>query len=400
MPLPAALAFAEQGRFSQQRAFAGDVLYTEGMPALHLYVVKEGEVDLYLVRDEKRTVVDTVRRGQCFGIEPHQAQQLRVHNAAARTYCELHVIDLATLQAATAASPELVRGLLHTLSDRLGVAHELIARRVNFQPELLAYAQLLELVGEATLGRQAAEAGTRRRPRRHDGGPAEVAHAPMQDVVNHAKALLGHSDRHVRACLGRLVSLHVVRMDEGSGAGKELVFAPRDIVSQVRKAVAHAADDERQSPQYLSLDDFAALVDVDRGVLLRKLAAGELAEDVFTFRRDEILRVLDAKGRRYFAQRRIKAPQEFAEVEDLEFADTRALFEAASRMDSFDLAKLLHGQAEGAARSKLLAALSERRRADVEGELQGLQTVDEAEARRLGEQLVKQVKALMLERSG
>lgn len=42
-----ALAFAEKGTFTGMRAFAGDVLYTEGMPNSHMYVIKEGEVDTY-----------------------------------------------------------------------------------------------------------------------------------------------------------------------------------------------------------------------------------------------------------------------------------------------------------------------------------------------------------------
>lgn len=394
MPSLSALPFAAQ--FSQVRAFAGDVLYTEGMPALHLYVVKEGEVDLYLVREEKRTVVETIRRGQCFGIEPHLGQQLRVHNAAARSYCELYVVDLTTVNLAIGASHELAQGMLGTLSERLAAAHELIARRVNFQPELLAYAQLLQLVGQADLGRRAAEGPERGPGRRAPNAAPALARPPLQEVLNHARALFGHSDRHVRACLGKLLSLHVIRIEDERGSGKEVLFSPKDIVPQVRKIVEDAPEADRQSHQYLSLDEFAALVDVDRGVLLKKLAGGEFAEDVFTFRRDEILRVLDTKGRRYFAERRVKPPREFADIGDIEFADARSIFEAVSRMDSFEVAKVLHALGEGDARQKVLAALSTRRRADVESELEGLGTVDPVEAQRLGQALIAQVRQLML----
>lgn len=402
MPTKSALPFAEHGKFSQVRAFAGDVLYTEGMPALHLYVVKEGEIDLYLVRDEKRTVVETLRRGQCFGVELHLGQQLRVHNAAARSYAELYVIDLATVDQAVGASAELAQGMLQTLSERLAAAHELIARRVNFQPELLAYAQMLQLVGQADLARQAAEPqrGPGRGPAaRAATAPAGAARPPLQDVVNHARALFGHSDRHVRACLGKLVSLHLVRVDDEHGDGKALLYSPKDIVAQVRKVVAEAPETDRQSHQYLSLDEFAALVDVDRGTLLKKLAGGDFAEDVFTFRREEILRVLDTKGRRYFNERRLKPPREFSDIGDIEFADARSIFEVVSKVDSFDLAKLLHALGEGEARQKILSALSTRRREDVQADLAGLQQVDPVEVQRLGHDLIAQVKATMLQKA-
>ena len=45
------LQFARESACSQLRAFAGDVLYKEGMPATNLYLIREGEVDLFLVRD-------------------------------------------------------------------------------------------------------------------------------------------------------------------------------------------------------------------------------------------------------------------------------------------------------------------------------------------------------------
>ena len=392
-----ALAYAEAGGFSQMRAFAGDVLYTEGMPALHLYVVKEGEVDLFLMRDEKRTVVETLRRGQCFGFEPHLAQPVRLHGAAARSFCELYVVDNPSAMQALAPASDLLWGLLLTASERLAAAHELVARRVSFQPELLAYAQLLQLAGLAEPGPAAeSAAATRRRPGATEA-PA-LARPLVQTIVNQAKLLFGHSDRHVRACLGKLASLHLVRLDDGP-QGKQLVYAPRDILAQVRKAVAGDTEAPRQSHQYLNLDDFAALVEVDRGTLLRKLAGGEFAEDLFTFRREEILRLLDSKGRRFFAERKLKAPAEFEVLEDLEFADARAVFDAVARLDSFDLAQLLHGLAEGGARTKILGSLSARRRSEVESELEGLAAVDAIEAQRLGQALVQEVRDAMLRKA-
>jgi CRP-like cAMP-binding protein len=411
MTTSSALPFAQQGRFSQVRAFAGDVLFTEGMPAPHLYVVKEGVVDLYLVREDKRTVIETLGRGQCFGIEPHLAQPVRLHSAAARSYCELYVIDAATLASAITASPELTQGMLDTLSQRLSAAHEAIAQRVNYQPELLVYAELLSLVGLADLGRRAGATGGGTRPgsraqghfNGHGHGQSHngpvLARPPVQDVLNHARLLLGHSDRHARHLLARLHSQHLIRYEDEKGQGRQVVFAPRDIVAQARRIVADEAQVERQSHQYLGLDELAALVDVDRGVLLRKLAAGDFAEDVFTFRRAEILHVLDTKGRRYFAERKLKPPQEFSEIADVEYADTRSIFEAVSRVDAYDLAKVLQPLGEGEARQKILGALSSRRRTEVEAELQTMTAVDEIEAQRLGAALITQVRSAMLQKA-
>lgn len=400
MPKMSALQFAEQGQFSQVRAFAGDVLYTEGMPSPHLYVVKDGEVDLFVVRDEKRTVIETLRKGQCFGLDPHDLNRPRAQGAAARTYCELYVIDNTTMGRCIEASPDLVQSVLDTLSERLAVAHELIATRVNYQPELLVYAQLLYLVGQADIGRQAvqaAQAGARSDAA--TASAAAVARPLLQELVNQARLMFGHSDRHIRGCLGKFISLHLVRLEDDRGGQRRLAYAPRDIVAQVRKVLGDDVDKDKSTPQYLSLDEFAALVEVDRGVLLKKLAAGEFADEVFTFRRAEIMRLLDDKGRRYFAERKGKKPADFSDIADIEFADRRSIFAAVSKMDSFDLAKVLHGLDAGEARNKLLGALSARRREDVEQDLKDVADIDPVEAQQIGSQLIHHVKAAMLQQA-
>lgn len=390
MPTESILHFAERGQYSQVRAFAGEVLYTEGMPALNMYVVKDGEIDLYLVRDEKRTVVETLKKGQCFGIEPHLATQSRLHNAAARTYCELFLIDTRTVSDSVDGCPDLAHSMLTTLSERLSVAHKLIATRVNYQPDLLIYAQLLYLLGMADLGKQATAPAAR-------GAQATpgLAKPLLQDVMINARLMFGHSDKHIRGCLAKLLTLHIVRVEDG-GNGKQILFSPKDVVSQVRNIVSSDVDGDKLTYEYISVDEFAAILDIDRKLILRKLAAGEFADDIFTFRRAEILRVLNEKGRRFFLERKIKAPADFSDVTDLEFADAKSVFTVVSKIDTLDLAKVISTLEEGAVKSKIMGSLSARRREELESDLKDMGPVDPMDAQRIGKGIVDEIKALML----
>ena len=303
-------------------------------------------------------------------------------------------MDNETVADAVSASPDLVRSLLDTQSERLSVAHALIATRVNHQIELLIYAQLLQLLGQADIGKPAPSMR---------GGPAAqsapLARPLLQDVFNNARLMFGHSDTHIRACLGKLLALHLIRIEDERGGGKQVLFAPKDIVAQVRKAVSQDSDADKQTYEYVSVGEFADLVEVDRAVLLRKLAAGEFADDVFTFRRAEILRLLNAKGKRFFADRQIKPPAEFSDVADLEFADAKSIFAVVSKVDSYDLAKVLSGLDDEAVRAKVLGALSRRRRDEVESDLKDMGPVDPMEAQQIGNALVAEVKALMLQQA-
>ena len=392
MPKESALQFAERGQYSQARAFAGEVLYTEGMSASHMYVIKDGEVDLYLVRDEKRTVVETLKKGQCFGIEPHLASQVRIHNAAARTYCELFLIDIKAVNAAIAETPNLVQSMLDTMSERLSVAHKVIATRVNYQPDLLIYARLLYLLGNADLAKQGVPAA-----RGAASAKAAVARPLLQDVFTNARLLFGHSDKHIQGCMSKLMRLHIIRVEDESGSGKQVVFSPKDIVGQVRNVVSTDEDNDKMAYEYVSVDEFAALVEVDRALVLRKLAGGEFADDIFTFRRAEILRLLNEKGKRFFVERKIKSPSEFSDVMDLEFADQKSIFAAVSKVDTYMLAKVITGLEEGVVRTKILGALSQRRREEVEADLKDITNVDPMEAQQIGQAIVAEVKALMLQ---
>lgn len=387
-PLP----IDELKHYSQQRAYAGDVLYTEGMPCNHMYVIKEGEVDIYMVREEKRVVIDTLGRGQCFGMTPQLLNGRRTTNAVARSYCEFYLVDLDSLDDDLAATPRLIRGILDTLARRVSRAGELIATRVNYQPELLVYAQLLQLLGQG-------EAGAARKGQRTAGTAERLVSVALPDVFAYGRNLLGHSDVHIRSILGKLLMLHLVQVDDDTrDGGKRLRYAPLEIVARARKVAGSETEQGKLDFEYISVDEFAELVEVERGQLLKKLARDEFSQELFTFRKSEVLRLLDLKGRKFFVERKIKHASEFADVEDLEFADQKSLVEVLAKVDALDLARMLQGHEDEALRGRILGCLPRAKREEVESEIGTFGNLDPVEVTRIGKSLVAQVQEKMLQR--
>lgn len=387
---PADLPIDDDLAATQLRAYAGDVLYTEGMPSGHLYVIKEGEVDLYMVREEKRVVVETLSRGHVFGATPQLLNGRRTDNAVAKTYCEFYLVDAEGLDTALRRTPKLLRGILQTLAMRASRASEVIASRVNFQPEILTYAQLLSLVGAAQLPAPARKADAR--------GSAQpvIARPALASVFAQARQLFGHSDVHIRHILGKLLMLHLIQLDEERDGSKCIVFSPGDIVARARKAGEADADNGKLEYEYISVDDFAAMVDVDRNRVLQKLARNELTEDLFTFRKSEVIRLLDEKGKKFFQERRVKTPEEFCDINDIEFADANSIQAVLSRIDAYDLGKVLQLVEEEAVRDRILGNLPRAKRSEIESET--FERVDEIEARLIGEGIIKAVQEKMLAR--
>lgn len=381
----------EDGRFTQQRFYAGDVIFTEGMSSSHMYVIKEGEVDIYMIREEKRVVVESLVRGQCFGMAPRLLSANRATNAAARTYCELYLVENDKLDEALYSTPKLVRGILRTLAEQAGVANELIATRVNYQPDILVYAQLLYILGIADIGKLKAEAVS---------AQAHSAQAcpALSDVFNSARALLGHSDAHIRGSIGKLAMLHLIRIADEKGNGKRVFFAPKDIVGQARKIASADKDHGKLDYEYINVDEFSALVDVDRAIILKKLAGGEFAEDIFIFRKSEIMRLLNDKGRKFFIDRKIKSAEDFTEIADIEFADQKSCFEVISRCDVYDLAKLIGSSDDLIVKSKIVACLSRAKQEELESDLSGLKPVDPIEVQQIGKAIIQDIKEKMLKR--
>lgn len=379
----------ESGHYTQQRAYAGDIIYTEGMACSHMYVVKEGEVDIYMIREEKRVVVETLGRGQCFGMAPRLLNGSRTNNAVAKTYCELYLINNETLDNDLRETPKLIRGILRTLAEQATAANELIATRVNYQPDILVYAQLLYILGIADIGKHNAEA---------KGAQSALASPALSEVFSSARALLGHSDVHIRNSVGTLMMLHLIRIDDEKGNGKRVIFAPKDIVSQARKIASSHKDQGKLDYEYINVDEFSALVDVERATLLKKLAGSEFAEDIFTFRKTEVMRLLNDKGRKFFAERKIKSPEEFTDIADIEFADQKSVFEVISRCDLYDLAKLLSTAEEQIVKTKILGALPRAKREEIESDLASMPAVDPIEVLQIGKGIIQGIKDAMMKR--
>jgi CRP-like cAMP-binding protein len=381
----------EDGGLTQQRFYAGDVIFTEGMSSSHMYVVKEGEVDIYMIREEKRVVVESLVRGQCFGMAPCLLSGSRTTNAAAKTYCELYLVENDKLDEALNTSAKLVRGILRTLAEQAAVANELIATRVNYQPDILVYAQLLYILGIADIGKLKAEAVSSQ-------AHSAQASPTLSDVFSSARALLGHSDAHIRGSMGKLAMLHLIRIADEKGNGKRVLFAPKDIISQARKIASADKDHGKLDYEYINVDEFSALVDVDRGIILKKLAGGEFAEDIFTFRKSEIMRLLNDKGRKFFIDRKIKSPEEFTDIVDIEFADQKTCFEVISRCDVYDLAKLVGNTDDAIVKSRILACLPRAKQEELESDISGLKQVDPIEVQQIGKAIIQDIKEKMLKR--
>jgi hypothetical protein len=285
--------------------------------------------------------------------------------------------------------------------DSLLAMHE----NIQTQPDILSYAHILALMA-------APDAGTTgmRRDREKESSLA------VGDVVKHCRGITGHSRRHVATTLKRMAMLNLVALDRAAGSAPRggsvrgggeidttvatalggahtLRFNHEDIVPRAQELARHNLDDKLHREQELiELADVAALTGVDRGLLLRKLAQGELADELFNFRRAEVLRFVAEKGRDYFARR--PAASQMQSIEDLAAVDKRVLFQVFNGIDTLELAKVFQHLHDEVLRERLLGCLARARREEIERCVAEDPPCDAEEAQLVEEALMEAVREL------
>jgi hypothetical protein len=180
------------------------------------------------------------------------------------------------------------------------------------------------------------------------------------------------------AMLKRMSKLNLVALDgdrsgplstapnDGTTSRQLVTFDPVRITERARQVADHDLDISIASElELIELADLEALIGVEKKLILNKLSHGEIAEDVFAFRKTKVLDYVGEKGLTYFSRLNTRGVSELKSLEDLEFIDQRTLFETVSAFDTYDLAKLLAAMPNRSIADRLLSVMTEARRNEV-----------------------------------
>lgn len=147
-----------QPHLSIRQVDKGQTIFRQGGQAEHMYIIKDGKVDIHLSRDDKTIHLSTLERGAFFGEMALISGSPRSATATALESTELYVIDSRSVQALLDRSDPFVRHMLRTMVAMIRAQNVGTARSGSETPKLLGYAHLIEMVA-----REAAP-GTSRSP--------------------------------------------------------------------------------------------------------------------------------------------------------------------------------------------------------------------------------------------
>lgn len=363
---------------------AGELIFCEGLHGMPcMYVVKQGHVDIFVTRDDKRVTLSSLGKGNFFGEMALISPGVRSASALAVTDCELHVIDKQVVDRDVENSSLLIRHILRSLIGKVKEKDKLLALQASQQPVVTTYAHLLELMAQAGPSSDRAE--------RHPEGVLA-----LKEIEKKARLLLGYSEQRTRTILKHMMALQLLTIESSREGGEHWVrFFPKDIGSQAQQLPTEALQGLGEAlfaeSELIEVDECAALVGVDRYALLTRLVTIEASEDIVAFRKAAILRLLAAKGKGHFGADDDEMTPAVFSVESIEFIDPHCLADALSQLNVYSIAKLLKAHGNPIVAATLKSALSATRQSELELALEIVEHVDAAEVEaielRLGESI-------------
>ncbi|WP_347468822.1 Crp/Fnr family transcriptional regulator [Burkholderia stagnalis] len=388
-------------------AAPGEVIYSEGFGGeAVIYLIADGKVELSARCDDKKVVVATLGRGEFFGESALLASEPRGHTAKALSFCQLTVVPASMLDEEIERVSALLRHIVRTLVRRVKRKDDLLATytHADFLPGVLSYAHVLALMAGGE--RRGGDDAWARRPMQMQ---AEQAAVPLADVIKKCRAIAGHSRPHVMAMLRRMEKLNLVTIEAAQGeqlggassdyaasadARQVVTFDAARITDRAQQVADHELDLSINSElELIELADLESLIGVEKKLLLSKLSHGEIAEDVFAFRKSKVLSYVEQKGVAYFSRRTVRRG-EIAALEDLAWVDQRTLFEVVSAFDTYDLAKLIASTDDLSVVDRLFSVMTETRRNEVSWVTRRDLKLDPVEVGDIEQRLLDAVRAL------
>lgn len=387
-------------------AAPGEIIYSEGFAGEPvLFLITDGKVELSTRCDDKRVIVATLGRGEFFGESALLAAEPRAHTAKALSFCQLTVVPAGVLDEEIERVSALLRHIVRTMIRRVKRKDDQLATytHADFMPGVLSYAHVLSLMAGAD-ARESGDTWARRPMQAH----AAETSVPLAEVIRKCRAIAGHSRPHVLAMLRRMEKLNLVTIEaaqaDGAGGASDyaassdarqiVTFDAARLIDRAQQVADHDLDLSINSElELIELADLASLIGVDKTLLLNKLSNGEIAEEVFAFRKSKVLNYVEQKGVAYFSRRNARRGGDVRALEDLVWVDQRTLFDVISAFDTYDLAKLIANLDDRAVADKLFSVMTEARRNEVSWVMRRELKLDPVEIEDIEQRVLEAVRA-------
>ncbi len=363
------------------RFYAGETIFKEGQDPKEAYLIKSGSVELFVFRDGKRVLIDTLSAGQSFGETEIMLNQPREMNAITTTFTELIIISREIFNVTLRKSEAVFQKIAFNLASRLKRAEARNCNNAATKHPLVVFAEILRLHANPIL----------------ENHNATHVILDYDNCLQSISRITGYSLYLTNAILSDMQEFNLLRI-HGKEDGRTIILNPHDLSSRCITLAKRVGDEIiagiMAEQEYIDIDAVEDMIDVGKDRLLKKLSQGEIANDVFIFRKTKIMEILNEKGRRFFEKRKMKKPEDFEDISDIEFVDMDTLQSVFGAMEPFKLAKLLKGIDDEVVLQRIQNCLSSRRRAVIDSTMLSIDVIDYVETAELENFVIEEIRRI------
>jgi len=373
----------------------GEVIFKIGAVGNSAYAIKEGQVEISIEEDGKRIVLDKIGPGGGFGETTAILGGRRTAQAVALEHTQAFVIDGVHLSALIKKSNPIVRAIMTSIIKRVTKLNKYALNGSKVVPDLVAVTHILKMKHDAISAVSGGGKGGSRGGQSGANNPAIPYKESMNDITN----ILGLLSHQVEAILEQMQKFNLLNIEGGKGDGAVITFTSANIQETVASLSAELISSINSSLQQeydlIELTPLAKMLGVDKDKMYKKMAQGELPESLFVFKKAVSLRLIQEKGKAFFEKRRMKKPEEFDDITDIEFVDKDTLQKVFNQIDPYSVAKLLKG-VDALIEKKIVSCFSSRKRDVIDQTARNIDEVDDIEVAQITEEVIQKIQEIKL----
>lgn len=359
----------------------GEIIFQEGQPSEHFYILQKGEVEVSIKRHEKRFVINTLTPTDFFGEMGLLSNAPRSATCKATTYVEVIRVNNEDFQKLLKNSHPLTEKIINLLLRRLKRLTDLSVNNTASANSIYAVATLLDLNIKAA---------------KEDWILAEL-------LIKQITAVLGILPHQAKEILQQLSDFGLIRQEKKlnnkvagstqSVEGETKLFITSNNLVEAAKKVPVRSDLISSDLELMEIKQALDLYNIDQKKFYSKMNAADFPDHLFFLNKPVLFDLIQDKGKQFFEKPNAKNAADIKGLDDLIFIDKKSIQQALQEVEAYDLAKLVKSASSDIAEI-LMGCLSSRMKGIIENTISKVSIDDDLEMQELEKSFIDIIKRI------
>jgi len=316
----------------------GEVIFQEGQPSEHFYILQKGEVEVSIKRHEKRFVINTLGPGDFFGEMGLLSNEPRSASCKAMTFVEVIRVNNEDFTKLLKNSHPLNGKIINLLLTRLKRLTELSINNTASANSFYAVAAILDLNFKSFNLRET-----------NNNWILEEL------FIKQVTSILGILPHQVKEILEQMEHFGLIRREKSSVKGRGSAFqaeggsrlhivsdnlleAAKNIQDRPNKASHNSIS---SNLELMEIKEALELYDIDQKKFYSKMSVADFPDHLFFINKPVLFDLIQDKGKQFFEKLNLRSIADINSLDDLIFVDKKTIQQALQELEPYSVAKLV-----------------------------------------------------------